>query len=154
MLDIPDLHLQVPGDHIRTDARLAYAVGRLLSSDVDALKKGLESYTGSWRRSELVGVTIHDNLIISDYGHHPQEIRPTLSALRSHYRDKRLLVVFQPHQYSRTRELLDDFCSAFDDAHELYIPDIYFSRDSEEDVREMPVSLLIDRLRERYPQVL
>lgn len=112
---------------------------------------GLESYQGSWRRSELIGETLSGNLVMSDYGHHPHEIRPTLSALKARYDGYKLFVVFQPHQYSRTRELLEEFVMAFDDADELYIPDIYFSRDSEEDMREMPVRHLITRLQERYP---
>ncbi len=66
----------------------------------------LESYRGSWRRSEIVKTTIHGNILMSDYGHHPNEIRPTLRAIHEKYRDKKLFVVFQPHQYSRTRKLL------------------------------------------------
>ena len=77
-LDLPTLSLMLPGEHLAVDARLAFTVGRLISQDVESLKKGIESYQGSWRRSEVVGETIHGNLVISDYGHHPREIMPTL----------------------------------------------------------------------------
>jgi UDP-N-acetylmuramate--alanine ligase len=80
---------------------------------------------------------------MSDYGHHPNEIRPTLRAIREKYRDKKLFVVFQPHQYSRTRELLQEFATSFSDADHLIIPDIYFSRDKQEDVEWMTMERLI-----------
>ena len=98
---------------------------------------------GSWRRSEIVGTTASGNIVMSDYGHHPNEIRPTLSAIREKYSDKKLLVVFQPHQYSRTRELLQEFAMSFSDASELIIPNIYFSRDKQEDVEWMTTDRLV-----------
>lgn len=101
---------------------------------------------GSWRRSEIVGTTVNGNIVMSDYGHHPNEIRPTLSAIRAKYSDKKLLVVFQPHQYSRTRELLQEFANSFVDASELIIPNIYFSRDKIEDVEWMTMERLIDAI--------
>ncbi len=145
-MPLPEIHLQVPGAHLLHDAYLAYTVGRLLGMQDDIIVPKLESYTGSWRRSEIVGTTTHGNLVISDYGHHPNEIRPTLRAIREKYRDKRLYVVFQPHQYSRTRELLGEFGRAFGDVDELVIPDIYFSRDKQEDVEYMTVERLIDTI--------
>lgn len=83
---------------------------------------------------------------MSDYGHHPNEIRPTLHAIKGKYSDKKLFVVFQPHQYSRTRELLEEFAKSFVDADMLIIPDIYFSRDKKEDVEWMTMERLIDTI--------
>lgn len=103
---------------------------------------------------ETVGKTPAGNLLMSDYGHHPTEIRVTLDALKKHFPKKHLYVIFQPHQYSRTIELLDDFCTCFDDADSLLIPDIYFSRDSKEDVAHMPVERFIDALKQRYPNTI
>ncbi len=142
-LPIPDMHLQVPGDHLLHDAHLAYTVGRLLGMGDDTIVSRLESYTGSWRRSEIVGTTKHGNIVMSDYGHHPNEIRPTLRAIREKYPEKKLFVIFQPHQYSRTRELLHEFATSFSDASELIIPNIYFSRDKQEDVEWMTTERLI-----------
>lgn len=79
---------------------------------------------------------------------------PTLTAIKERYSNKKLIVVFQPHQYSRTRELLDSFATCFDAADELIIPDIYFSRDKEEDVKYMTTERLVDTLRKKYPQTI
>jgi UDP-N-acetylmuramate--alanine ligase len=108
---------------------------------------------GSWRRSEIVGTTASGNIVMSDYGHHPNEIRPTLSAIRGKYPDKNLLVVFQPHQHSRTRELLQEFANSFADASELIIPNIYFSRDKAEDVTWMTMDRLITAIAVNQPSV-
>lgn len=152
--DLPSSwNLQVPGDHLEHDAELAYAVGRILELDSKTLISGLESYQGSWRRSEVVGETKNGNILLSDYGHHPEEIKPTLKAIKQKYSARKLFVVFQPHQYSRTRELLSEFATAFDDADELMIPNIYFSRDKAEDVEYMTMDRLISTLQPRYPRV-
>lgn len=103
---------------------------------------------------EMIGQTPGGNMLMSDYGHHPTEIEVTLRALKSYYHDKHLFVIFQPHQYSRTIELLGGFMTCFDDADTLLIPDIYFSRDSQQDVATMPVSRFVGHLRERYPDVI
>lgn len=149
----PRMDLAVPGEHLAQDARLAYVALLLSGVDENRIAKALEAYRGSWRRSEIVGTTKNGNLLVSDYGHHPSEIRPTLAALKEKYPKKTLFVVFQPHQYSRTRELLSEFATAFDSADELLIPDIYFSRDKKEDVEWMTVWRLLDTLRARYPKV-
>ncbi len=152
-MPLPDLRLQVPGDHLLQDAYLAYTVGRLLGMQDDIIVPKLESYKGSWRRSEIVKVTKHGNRLMSDYGHHPNEIRPTLRAIREKYPDKKLLVVFQPHQYSRTRELLGEFATAFADLDMLVIPNIYFSRDKKEDVEWMTTEKLVAEIAKHQPNV-
>ena len=147
------MHLQVPGDHLAFDANLAFVVAWILGvSETDAVR-GLESYKGAWRRSEKIGLTKNGNLVFSDYGHHPSEIRPTLKAFKQAYPDKHLFVVFQPHQYSRTRELLGEFATCFGDADTLYIPNIYFSRDKKEDVEWMTTERLIATIREHHHDV-
>lgn len=152
-LPLPDLHLQVPGSHLEQDAYLAYTVGKLLGMTDDIIVPKLESYKGSWRRSEIVRMTKNGNILMSDYGHHPSEIRPTLKAIKEKYRDKKLFVVFQPHQYSRTRELLSEFGSAFGDADELILPDIYFSRDKKEDVEWMTTERLVSEIAKHHARV-
>ncbi len=144
--EIPKLALKVPGDHLAFDANLAYIAGRIIGLTEDEIKTGVESYSGAWRRSEFVGETANDNLLYSDYGHHPSEIRPTLKAIKEMHPDRLFIVVFQPHQYSRTRELLADFATSFDDADELIVPNIYFSRDKKEDVEWMTVDRLLDAI--------
>ena len=150
---IPHLRLQVPGEHLRLDGNLAYTVGQIMGISEAECVRGLESYTGSWRRSEVVGQTQYGNTVISDYGHHPSEIIPTLRALREQYAEKRLIVVFQPHQHSRTRQLLASFATAFADADTLIIPDIYASRDTPEDTAWMTVGRLIETIRPYQPNI-
>lgn len=91
---------------------------------------------------------------MSDYGHHPNEIRPTLRAIREKYVDKKFLVVFQPHQYSRTRELLSEFGISFSDLDQLIIPNIYFSRDKKEDVEWMTTEKLVSEISKNQPNVV
>lgn len=152
-LEIPEMCLQVPWSHLLHDAHLAYAVGRLLGMQDNIIVPKLESYKGSWRRSEIIGITKNGNILMSDYGHHPNEIQPTLRAIREKYHDKELFVVFQPHQYSRTRELLQEFATSFSDASRLVIPDIYFSRDKKEDVEYMTVEKLIETIQQHQPNI-
>lgn len=147
------MNLQVPGDHLLFDAKLAFVVGKLVGLDDAYIAHKLESYSGCWRRSEIIRTTKQGNILMSDYGHHPTEIRLTLEAIHQKYPDKKLFVAFQPHQHSRTKELLKEFSTCFDVADGLIIPDIYFSRDSDEDVAYMTIERFIDTLRVRYPFV-
>jgi UDP-N-acetylmuramate--alanine ligase len=99
-------------------------------------------------------MTAHGNILMSDYGHHPNEIRPTLRAIKEKYSDKKLVVVFQPHQYSRTKELLQSFAISFSDVDMLIIPNIYFSRDKKEDVEWMITDKLVQAIAEHQPHVV
>ena len=103
---------------------------------------------------ETIGVTKQDNILISDYAHHPSEIIPTLKAIKTKYPEKQLIVAFQPHQYSRTIELLEDFTKSFDAADTLFIPNIYFSRDSQDDVKNMPTELFVERIQKQHKNTL
>ena len=86
------------------------------------------------------------NIFISDYGHHPTEIKLTLEAIKNKYLDKNIITIFQPHQYSRTFELLKDFKQCFNYTDKLIIPNIYESRDSEEDKKRINVDLLLKNI--------
>ncbi|MDD2487485.1 MAG: UDP-N-acetylmuramate--L-alanine ligase [Candidatus Gracilibacteria bacterium] len=152
--DFPEFNLQVPGSHIEFDAKLAFVVGKMLSLDDGFIVGKLDSYKGAWRRSEIIKETSNGNILMSDYGHHPTEIRLTLDAIKEKYKEKNLFVVFQPHQYSRTIELLDSFKTCFDSADSLMIPDIYFSRDKREDVEFMTTQRFVDELNEKYISVV
>jgi UDP-N-acetylmuramate--alanine ligase len=85
-------------------------------------------------------------IVVDDYGHHPTEIRATLTALRQRYQPRRLLCVFQPHQHSRTRFLLEDFAASFAMADETVVPDIYFVRDSEAERQRVSSADLVRRI--------
>ncbi|USN58533.1 MAG: hypothetical protein H6767_09980 [Candidatus Peribacteria bacterium] len=143
VFQFPEIHLQIPGKHILYDAHLAYIVGFMFGIPSDDIVTTLENYTGVWRRMEIIGTTEHENILMSDYGHHPTEISLTLGAIKERHPEKHLYVVFQPHQYNRTIELLDGFSTCFYAADTLVIPDIYESRDSEEDKQKINASLLV-----------
>jgi UDP-N-acetylmuramate--alanine ligase len=92
-------------------------------------------------RGRYTGATVVD-----DYGHHPTEIRATLAALRQRFEPKRLVCVFQPHQHSRTRFLLEDFAASFAAADLTVVPDIYFVRDSESERHSVSSADLVERI--------
>jgi len=142
----PEIVMQVPWKHILFDAKISYIVSHMIGVPEITSLESLESYRGVWRRMERLWTTKHGNILISDYGHHPTEIRTTLSAIKAWYRDKRLYVVFQPHQYSRTIELLDGFTTCFVDADTVVIPDIYESRDSDENKVAMNTDILVQSI--------
>jgi len=115
--------LHVPGGHNVLNATAAVAIGIQLDLDPQAIANGLNSYRGVDRRFELKG-SVRGVTVVDDYGHHPTEIRATLRAARE-CGYARVHVVFQPHRYSRTADLMPEFASAFDDADTVQVLDIY-----------------------------
>jgi UDP-N-acetylmuramate--alanine ligase len=112
-----------PGIHNVRNAAAAAAVALYLDVPADLIRAGLENFSGVGRRFEIKA-TVSGVTLIDDYGHHPAEIRATLEAARGcHY--ERLLVLFQPHRYTRTQHLWEDFCRAFNHADVLVLTDIY-----------------------------
>ncbi|MEK9165894.1 MAG: UDP-N-acetylmuramate--L-alanine ligase, partial [Patescibacteria group bacterium] len=120
--------LQVPGQHNLENALAAYKVGERLRLTQKQILTGLAKFKGTWRRLELVGklqVTSYKLQVISDYAHHPTEIKATLQALRERYPKRRLVLAYQPHQRNRTKMLFNDFVSAFDQADALILNEIF-----------------------------
>ena len=115
-----------PGLHNVRNAAAAAAVGLYLDVSPDRIREGLSAFTGVGRRFEIKAVA-GGITVIDDYGHHPAEIRATLEAARGF---KRLLVLFQPHRFTRTQYLWDDFCGAFGRADLLVLADIYAANES------------------------
>ena len=118
-----ELRLQVPGLHNVANALAATAVGLDLEVPFAAVQRALASFTGVHRRFQVKG-EVAGILVVDDYGHHPAEIRATLAAARQGFARRRV-VVFQPHRYTRTFHLHDEFLTAFDDADVLIVTDIY-----------------------------
>ena len=115
--------LAVPGIHNVSNALAAIAIGIELEVPVDLIRKGLAAYTGVERRFHLRGET-GGIMVVDDYGHHPTEIQATLAAAKQGW-DRRLVVLFQPHRYTRTRDCFEDFAHAFDRADLLFMTEIY-----------------------------
>jgi len=115
--------LSVPGMFNIYNSLAAVAVCRELKLDLKTIRDGLRNFFGVQRRLEVKGV-VSGVTVVDDYGHHPTEIKETLAAAR-HVWKKRLVVVFQPHRFTRTKVLFDEFTKAFDDADVLILNDIY-----------------------------
>ncbi len=114
----------MPGNHSVLNALAAVAVGLELNIDLKDIRKGLADLGGLARRFQKKGEK-NNVLVIDDYGHHPTEIMATLEAAREAWPDERLIVVFQPHRYTRTRELYDRFVISFNHSDVLIIAPIY-----------------------------
>lgn len=124
--------LQVPGRHNVLNALAVLAVVSLLGLPLDQAAIGLGNFTGAGRRFEVRGEA--DGItVVDDYGHHPTEIRVTLAAARSRYSGRRIWAVWQPHTYSRTQMLFDEFAAAFRDGDEVIVTEIYPSREAPQD---------------------
>ncbi|MBI4632942.1 MAG: UDP-N-acetylmuramate--L-alanine ligase [Deltaproteobacteria bacterium] len=132
------IRLNVPGLFNIYNAMAAIAVARELDLDFSSIKAGLELFTGVHRRLEVKGRT-GGITVIDDYGHHPTEIKATLAAARQAWQGK-IVVVFQPHRYTRTKALFNEFLSAFSQADALILTDIYAA--SEEPIRGIDAARL------------
>lgn len=128
--ELIDFPLQVPGKHNILNASAAYQVGLALEIDPEVIKQSLQNYQGIGRRFELLGEYKRAK-VYSDFAHHPTEIKVTLDAAREKFPDKEIIVVFQPHMFSRTYALFDDFVSVLKNspADKTYILDIFPSRE-------------------------
>lgn len=118
-----DLFLPLPGLHNVLNALAAAGVALELEVPFPRIQEALKGFAGVQRRFQ-VKATIDEITVVDDYGHHPSEIRATLKAAKSSW-GKRLLVIFQPHRYSRTLHLYEDFLTAFHEADTLFVMDIY-----------------------------
>ena len=126
------LSLQVPGKHNILNALALMSVIYQLDLSLDDAADALRRFAGTGRRFDLLG-TVKGISIYDDYAHHPTEIRATLSAARARHPEARVWAVWQPHTYSRTRLLFDEFAQAFEDADKIIVTEIFRSREPKED---------------------
>lgn len=154
-----DLFLKVPGHHTLLNAAGAVAAAaglykelhkELGDEEFQQIAVSLEGFSGSKRRSELLGMA-GGVLFVDDYGHHPREIRTTLQGFRQFYPDRRIIIDFMSHTYTRTQALLDDFATAFADADVVILHKIYAS--ARETSALVDGRTLYSRVREHHPQV-
>jgi UDP-N-acetylmuramate--alanine ligase len=142
--DLGEFLLHVPGEHNVRNATAAIAVGIGLDIPVERIREGLAKFNGVDRRFQLKG-RAHGVTVIDDYGHHPTEIRATLAAARQ-CDFRKIHVIFQPHRYTRTQLLLDEFATAFGDADNVTVLDIYAA--SESPIPGISGELLAERITE------
>ena len=118
------IRLPAPGLHHVRNSLAAIAVGLELDIPFEQIKSGLLNYGGVGRRFDILG-EVDGVTVMDDYAHHPTEIQATLTAARAAWPDRRLVVLFEPHRYTRTRDLMQEFPQAFSQADELWLADIY-----------------------------
>ena len=138
----------LPGLHNVSNALAATALARHGGAEPEAIAEAVRTYQGVDRRMTLRGIG-GGVTIVDDYAHHPTEIAVTLRAVRSHYKPRRTWVVFQPHQHSRTRLLMEDFARCFGEADVVLVPDIYSVRESQEERARTGAGDLVARIHAR-----
>jgi UDP-N-acetylmuramate--alanine ligase len=137
--------LIIPGIHNVLDALSVIAICDHLGLDLESVRLSISKFVNAKRRYEIKGEK-NGVLVIDDYAHHPTEIRATLKGIADFYPDKKIWAVFQPHQYSRTRLLFDDFSESFKGIHKVIIPDIYEARDTEDDKKAVTAEKLAEAI--------
>jgi UDP-N-acetylmuramate--alanine ligase len=115
--------IPLPGHHLALNALAALAVAFELGIDFEVAARALAAFSGISRRFEIKGA-VAGRIVLDDYAHHPEEVRATLRAARAAF-NRRIVTVFQPHRFSRLRDLFDDFLGAFDDTDVLYLTEVY-----------------------------
>ncbi len=145
--------ISLGGEHNIMNALAVIAAAVTAGLEAETVLELLDKFTGIDRRlmfkGQLQGITILD-----DYAHHPTEIRASLGAIRQRYEPKRVICVFQPHQYSRTRFLLDDFAESFKLADITIVPEIYFVRDTAAARKQINAQVLVDKICEQECQAV
>ena len=137
-------HLAIPGRHNVLNATAAITVAMELDVKPDAIRDGLATFSGVDRRFQLRG-TVRGVTVVDDYGHHPTEIRATLDGARL-CGFRRIHVLFQPHRYTRTFHLMDEFARSFHQADNVFIMDIYAA--SEKPIEGVSAESLVERIRQ------
>lgn len=141
------IHLQVPGLHNIANAMAAVVVSHLAGLDMQTIAHGFTRYQGTHRRFDLLG-KYKGAAIYDDYAHHPSEIKATLSAART-FDPQRVIAVFQPHTYTRTKALMQEFANAFTEADMVLITDIYAAR--EKDTYGVSSAHLVAQMEKNHP---
>jgi UDP-N-acetylmuramate--alanine ligase len=149
--DIGRVTVQAPGKHNILNALASAGIGLELGMSFSDIKKGLANFSGVFRRFQ-VKYDRDGIMVIDDYAHHPTEVKATVGAARSGWPDNRIIAVFQPHLYSRTQQLKDEFSQAFSDADVMIVTDVYPSR--EQPIEGVSGKLIADPARESgHPEV-
>lgn len=122
---IGEFSINIFGEQNAINATGAIAVCLELGLTVNQIRKGLSVFKGTKRRSELVGTLPSGAVLYDDYAHHPEEVKKTLQAFRKSFPKEKIIVIFQPHMYSRTKKLFKEFSSSFSDANEVIFTEIF-----------------------------
>lgn len=123
------LQLRIPAPYNFQNAAAALAVGATLDIDEQQAKTSLEKFQGTWRRFEYIGEHSSGARVYNDYAHHPTELRAVLEGAKTMFPDKKIITVFEPHLYSRTKALFEEFTKSFTDADHVLLVPIYYARE-------------------------
>lgn len=149
---ISGVKMPIYGEHNASNALVAVAIAKYLNLNADEIKKGLASFTGVKQRFTKVG-EYEGVAIIDDYGHHPTEINATLKGARHLVKNHKLICVFQPHKYTRVRDLFNEFCNAFSYADCVIVSDIYSA--SQAPIEGITQDAIIDGIKKTgHPKVI
>jgi len=151
--DLGEFSIGVSGEHNALNALASIIVALEAGVDILKIKEGLKKFVGTKRRAEFIGKLVSGALIYDDYAHHPTEIRKTLAAFKKRFPNNKLVCVFQPHMYSRTKKLFEQFIHSFSDADTVILSDIYPSLREKPDP-EVSSRLLQDKMRLLHKHVL
>ncbi len=146
--DFGEIQLAIPGEHNILNATASFACCHMLGVPVDIIKKTLEHFTGTQRRFDIKGVYGRGFKLVDDYAHHPTEIKATLAAA-SNIPHNKVWCLFQPHTYTRTLALFNEFADAFTKADVLILADIYAAR--EKNIYEISSGKLADEIKRVHP---
>ncbi len=138
------VELAMPGRHNVLNSLAVLAVADFLGIDFDTYREALAGFSGVGRRFTVRG-RARGVMVVDDYGHHPAEIKATLAGARSGFAERRIVVAFQPHRYTRTRDLMDEFARAFNEAELVAVSDIYAA--GEDPIDGVSSARLVDEMR-------
>lgn len=144
-----DLKPKVPGKFNKGNAALAYMTAKEMGADENKIRQEINNFKGAARRLETIG-EINGVTVVSDYAHHPTEIMAALQALRDKYPEKRIVCVYQPHQYARTLTIMNDLPNSFGNVDTLIIPNIYAARDTEETMSKISARKLVEMISKKH----
>ena len=141
--------INLPGRHNVFNAAASIVVAIQEGLDIEAIKKGVLDFSGVGRRYEkhVINIDKEKKFLIDDYGHHPLEIRCNLDAIREEFQDKKILMIFQPHRYTRTAQLYDEFVDVLNRVDSLILLDIYSA--SEEPIKGITSSALAETIKKQ-----
>ena len=145
---VASLELNVPGEHNVLNAMAAFVTTSYLGVDIPVIQQTLKEYSGTNRRFDDIGTTEKGVKVIDDYAHHPTEIKATLAAAKN-VKHNKLWLIFQPHTYTRTKALFNEFVDAFLDADVVILTDIYAAR--EKDVYNISSYKLVTAMKAKHP---
>jgi len=145
--------VQVFGEHNAKNCLAAIVASLEIGLSVEQIKRGLSGFKGTKRRAEYKGKTSEGIILYDDYAHHPEEIKETLSAFRKAYEKHNIIVIFQPHMYSRTKEFFNDFVESFDKCDEVLITEIFPSFREPID-KNFSSALIVNELKKRGKKAL